>query len=216
MKILPVILLLCLASCSFFKKNHDISKAAKQADQRVQSRPLLAKPAPLARDYTAPYPKKITAMPTTTIVDTPTKNSSKTSTTLEKRVVEISVRHGALTTEDFLGKKKKSVFDDPEPVTTIVENPESLRNRALNLPPKDVEAGRYHTFRRLEDDMLYDTRKLRSKIAGLIFPEIDNVKDPVPPPPPHKPAYCYKTAGDTTCYSKPIEGQDSRLVGKLD
>lgn len=188
------------------------------------SNPLIAKPRPLSstdRNYTAPYPTLSTA--TTTVTDptrvpavkTVTTSSGKTFTRMEERIVELEVKRGAVSTGEFLGTKKKSIYSK-EPVvvekTTIIGN-ETVLDKAMRLPPKDIKEGKYRTFRRIEDDMAHDSRKMRGAIAEWLFPEMNDVVEK--PKAKYQPeSFCYGTFADATCYSKPIVGQEWRRIGK--
>lgn len=89
---------------------------------------------------------------------------------------------------------------------TVIEKVEAL-------PPDEIEEGKYRTFRRIEDDVAYDTRTFRGAIAEFIFPEMNEVIE-IPVGRKQPEAFCYGSLADATCYSKPIKGQEFRRVGK--
>jgi len=202
--------------------------------QNTVIRTSIAKPRPTDRGYTAPYPKLGTA-----IVAKPAVSSSAYVTTdpnVVKRTSLITTTtridpSRATTTEEFLsgGAKTTTVVT---PISTEyganvagsdgasadeaydpAKHP--VLEKAMALPPKQIEEGRYRTFRGVENDIAYDTRKIRGKVAEFLFPEMNDIVEK-PKGVPQNATYCYKSMGDSTCYSKPIPGQDFRLIGKTD
>lgn len=205
----------------------------------VEAKPLAAtptaafipKPNPNSVGYTAPYPKFVTERNSVPIPAEPQRQSN-TSLEVERRIFETSIRRGAVSTAEFLGQNKKGRFNVPEKVitTNVIENSGSTMvtsvepkpgypvegdviRQALDLPPEQITEGKYRTFKQIENDGLYDTRKIRSSIAAYIFPELKKVGQT--PPKIAKPVYCYKSLSDATCYLEPIEGQEFRRIGKL-
>ena len=99
--------------------------------------------------------------------------------------------------------------------SVVVTPPETVFEKAMKLPPEEIEEGKYRTLRRVEDDIAHDTRKLRGKVAEFIFPEMNDVVEK-PQGKPQPEIFCYKSLADSTCYSKPMAGQEFRRVGKVD
>ena len=219
-KILPLVLLLLVSGCSYFKSDEVMVAPIEKVEMKPLSTPLIPKPRPNIHDknYTAPYPQHIVAKPAapTSAAPTPVKTGARTTVT-EKRILDIDVTRGAVSTEEFLGKKKKDIFNlEPKDVEISVEEYETgVLGKAMKLPPKEIEEGKYRTFRRVEDDIAHDTRKIRGKIAQFLFPEMDEVVEK-PQGKPQPEVFCYKSLANSTCYSQPLEGQEFRRVGKID
>lgn len=69
------------------------------------------------------------------------------------------------------------------------------------------------TLGALTDGLANDTEDIRGRVAKFLFPEFD---DPEPEPPKGKlqaEVFCYGSWSESTCYSKPIPGQEFRRVG---
>jgi hypothetical protein len=226
-KILSLVLLLLVAACSLTRTEVEpiaaVEKMPLQARAGAEITPLL-KPRPNihSKEYTAPYPKLSTSAPPTSSVviavpaPPPIKIGSRTTVT-EKRILDIDVTRGAVSTDEFLGKKKNLIYSpQQEPVEMSKEEyDKTVLGKAMKLPPKEIEEGRYRTFRGIENDVLHDTRKIRGKVAEFLFPEMNDVVEK-PQGKPQPEIFCYKSLGDSSCYPEPIEGQEFRRVGKVD
>ena len=184
---------------------------------------------PGARNYTAPYPDyvlKPSAKPAVKVDESRGFTKIKITKTEELANTGFVKKRGTSTSDFFKSTSTSVVKEDVgENVKEAVEiavqpqaaaQPKELNKveKAIALPPKEMaEDKRYKTFKRIDDDLAHDSRSFRGAIAEFIFPEINDVdkEDPVGKKQPT--AYCYGSMSDSTCYLKPIPGQEYRRIG---
>lgn len=182
-----IVIVFLVAACQPEKQIIYVEKLDLQAQPNAITPIVKPRPNVNSKDYTAPYPAFITEK---TSMQSIQQNSESLNAPL--------VPAGVVYSSPFVPPKKPS-----------------LVHRATNIPDEEIKEGEYRTLRRLENDAMHDTRKIRGTIAELIFPEINQIEEK-PKRRKQKPAYCYKSLSDSTCYSEPIPGQEFRRVGKLD
>jgi hypothetical protein len=185
------------------------------------------------RNYTASYPKTVISRTSTVSTSTPVQVKAEIDPNTVRRTSIITTTTKTITkrpttTKEFLsGTVTETVVT---PISTEyginasgyssgddkydpAKHP--VYEKAIALPQKEIEEGKYRTFRGIENGIAYDTRKVRGKLAEFIFPEMNDIVEK-PQGKLQPQIYCYKSLANSTCYSKPLPGQEFRLVGKPD